>query len=188
MKKIKFSELLKQDNVVIHTPKEKQAKQLSKVLDELNYHWNNHEKIVNNEEWHTFKANTCYIIYLSKKIRYCCIRKDLKVVEFKDIDFGNDDLLKKANTLRNVYIVSMMVLFVLSGASLLLFALDNKIFFALTIPLSLILIGIGVVAEQKSEDNYDKVHDEKIKNLLGLSRVSISHLWCRTSANFDERH
>lgn len=176
MKKIKFSELLKQDNVVIHTPKEKQAKKLFKKLDKLNYRWFNNEKIVNNEEWHTYKVNTCYVIYLSKKIQYRCIRRDLKVVEFKDIDFGNDDSLKKANTLRIVYIVSMMVLLVSIEASIMLILyLNNKIFFALTIALSLILIGIGIVAEQKSEDNYDKVHDEEIKNLkLGYEDELIS--------------
>lgn len=180
MKKIKFSELLKQNNVVIHTPKEKQAKKLFKKLDKLGYKWKNGDSLLNDTRWQSFKEKTYYDFEKTPDgkidITYCklfsCEADQLRSVEFKDIDFGNDDPLKKTNTLRIVYIVSMMVLFVSIGASLMLILyLNNKIFFALTIVLSLILIGIGVVAEQKSEDNYDKVHDEEIKNLkLGYEK------------------
>jgi hypothetical protein len=179
MKKIKFSELLKQDNVTIHTPTEKQAKKLFKKLNKLGYKWTSRTKLTT-ETWHgIYKENTCYNFDLNKKVLYGPLSLYQKcgytIIEFTDIDFSNDDTLKKANTLRIVYIVSMMVLFFSIVASLLLFDLDNKIFFVLTIALSLILIGIGIVAEQKSEDNYDKVHDEEIKNLkLGYEDELIS--------------
>ena len=172
MKKIKFSELLKQDNVVIHTPKEKQAKKLLKVLDELNYHWCNHETIVNNEKWYIFKANTCYVIYLSKEIQYCGMGRDLKVVEFKDIDFGNDDTLKKANRLYLMSGITTIVSIILIIASLFIF-MDEKIreFAYIPILMTFTLLFIGINFDELSRNNYDKVHDEEIKNLkLGYEK------------------
>ena len=94
MKKIKFSELLKQDNVVIHTPKEKQAVKLLKKLDRLGYEWLSFEKLTSsNNKCQIYGQNTCYAtsIQLNGKTYFLSFygKNEYTIVEFDDIDLEN---------------------------------------------------------------------------------------------------
>jgi hypothetical protein len=95
MKKIKFSELLKQDNVAIHTPTEENAKALLTRLDELEYKWASKEKLTSNNYYYYFGKNTCYG-YCKKDggIKYGSLsvcEEDMKnrIIELADIDLEN---------------------------------------------------------------------------------------------------
>ena len=116
--KLSFSELLKRaksERIVVHTPTEKQAITLLKMLDKNGYEWFGGEEItITNYE--DDKENTCYVFgidvdgnVLDKKIMYGSLKFHQKnedtITEFADIDFKEkkqmikfEELLERAKT------------------------------------------------------------------------------------------
>lgn len=174
MKKYKLSELLERDAIVIHTPEKKQEEKLFKVLDEKGYVWTNGVRLTSSSEWKYYEDQTCYVIYKRKKVFFYWLDLERypETIEFKDIDFGNDDTLKKANRLYLMSGITTIVSVISIIASLFIF-IDEKIreFAYIPILITFTLLFIGIHFDGLSRNNYDKAHDEEIKNLkLGYEK------------------
>ena len=98
---ITFIELLeraKTEKIVVHTPTEKQAKELLKALDKRGYEWFSREKLTTMTLYEIYKENTCYHfsigidgVLLNKRVFYGSLgfhqKYDYTIIEFTDIDF-----------------------------------------------------------------------------------------------------
>lgn len=60
MTKIKLSEIIANERVVIHTQKEEQAKELCKRFDTLGRKWRSGKSYLENNYWKIYKGKTCY--------------------------------------------------------------------------------------------------------------------------------
>lgn len=88
--KIKLSEIIKNEKMVIYIPKEKQAKELCRKLNELGYVWHNLNSYLAYTNWNGYQRRTCYHIYNGTfgSTEYF-LKNHCQVIEFENIDLEN---------------------------------------------------------------------------------------------------
>jgi len=98
---ITFNELLERANtekLVVHTPTEKEAKILLKMLDKRGFVWNSKKKLTSKNYYEEYRENTSYDFsrdyyrnILDKKVVYGSLDwhqdEGYTIIEFSEIDF-----------------------------------------------------------------------------------------------------
>ena len=86
-KKIPLKDIIKSEDIVIHTPKEEQAIYLCKKLFELGRKWRGGGSYLKDTHWNFYKTSSCYYPYCNQS----CARKFYEEKQYTIIDFGEVD-------------------------------------------------------------------------------------------------
>jgi len=96
---MKLVDIIKKENVFIHTKTKNQANRLMKELDKQELEWADGRKYNHhNNHWKLYKANTCYCPHDGYIRNFGSLDADgFTIVEFKDVDFEIEGSIKLNN-------------------------------------------------------------------------------------------
>ena len=111
---MKLVDIIKKENVFIHTKTKNQANRLMKELDKQELEWADGRKYNHhNNHWKLYKANTCYCPHDCYIRNFGSLDADgFTIVEFKDVEFmDKKDRVKKAEIILTIYIALMITFY-----------------------------------------------------------------------------